>query len=342
MVHLPCLKSHPNADVAAICGRNRSRAEEVAKKFEVPVVFTDYREMIDKGDLHAIVVAAPDDLHHRMTMDGLDAGLHILCEKPIARNAEQAQEMYEKAESVGVKHMVMFTHRWWPHIEYLKKLIDEGFIGQCHHCDISLLWDYGRVARYEWRFDGKRSNGVLGDLGSHMIDWAQMFVGDIARVSAHLNNFVEHPGLDDQMIDPANDSALLALEFENGTHGVVHASYVPYLGNRMFEMKITLHGLSGTLEAILSAICAEVHAVQDDGKTFEIKTFPELLTGNIDQGDISPMFDIFCTLPVGDRYFIDSIIKDLPAAPNFYDGFKVQKVVDAAIQSHEKGVWVSL
>ncbi|GAG40971.1 unnamed protein product, partial [marine sediment metagenome] len=69
VMHLPNLKSHPHTEIAAICGRNRDRAEEMAKKYEVPLVFTDYREMIEKGNLQAVVVAAPDDLHYPMTME---------------------------------------------------------------------------------------------------------------------------------------------------------------------------------------------------------------------------------------------------------------------------------
>ena len=116
MMHLPCLKSHPNAKLAAICGRNGDRAREMARKYEVPLVFSDYREMIEKGNLHTIVITSPEDLHNPMTMDSLDAGLHVLCEKPLALNAKQVKEMYKKAKSTGIKHMVMFTHRWWPHI----------------------------------------------------------------------------------------------------------------------------------------------------------------------------------------------------------------------------------
>ena len=123
MMHLPNLKSHPRAELAAICGRNRERAEEMARKYEIPRVFTDYRELIEEGDLDAVVVATPDDLHHPMTMAALDAGLHVLCEKPMALNAGQAGEMYDKAEAAGVKHMVFFTYRWWPSYRYLKQLV---------------------------------------------------------------------------------------------------------------------------------------------------------------------------------------------------------------------------
>jgi predicted dehydrogenase len=314
----------------------------MARKYEIAGVFTDYHEMIEKAELHALIIAAPDDLHYAMAMDALNAGLHILCEKPMARNVEQAREMYEKAESVGVRHMVMFTHRWWPHIAYLKKLIDEGHIGRCYHCDMVLLWEYAREARYEWRLDRERSNGVLGDLGSHMIDWARLFVGEVARVSAHLNHYVQRPGPDGRILDPANDSAVLALEFENGAQGAVHVSFIPHIGNRIFEMNVTLHGLEGTLEAVFSALTAEVHAAGANSKDFDVKTFPEYLTPAAEQGDISPMFEIFQRLPIGDRLFIDSILEEGAEIPTFCDGLRAQEVVDAAIQSHENGSWVSL
>ncbi len=342
MMHLPCLESHPHATVVAICGRHRDRAEEMAKKYEVPQVFTDYREMIEKGHVQAVVIASPDDLHYPMTMDALDARLHVLCEKPMALNAVQAKTMYEKATFTGVKHMVMFTHRWWPHISYLKRLIDEGYLGRCYHCDICLLTESGREAWYGWRFDRKRSNGILGDLGSHMIDWARFFVGDIVRLSAHLNTFVERPGPDGQTLDPVNDSALLSIEFDHGAHGSIYTSSVPYLGHRRWEMNVTLHGQSGTLEAVCSALAVEVHCIRDDKNTFETISFADYLLGDGDQADFSQIWKIFVDLPVGVRFFIDSIVKDRPAAPNFYDGLKVQEVIDAAIQSHQSGRWVSL
>ena len=99
LMHLPNLKSHVHAEIAAICGRNRDRAEEMARKYEIPLVYTDYREMIDKGDLHAVVIVTPDDVHYPITMDALDAELHVLCEKPLALDAAHAKRMYERAEA---------------------------------------------------------------------------------------------------------------------------------------------------------------------------------------------------------------------------------------------------
>jgi predicted dehydrogenase len=109
--HLPALKSHPCAEVVAICDIDRDRAEEMARKYDIPLVSSDYREVIDKGNLDSLLVVTPDDTHHAITMDALDADLHVLCEKPLAHNAQQAREMYDKAETAGVKHMTFFTFR---------------------------------------------------------------------------------------------------------------------------------------------------------------------------------------------------------------------------------------
>jgi len=207
MMHLPTLKSHPQASLAAICGRNRERAEEMAKKYEIPVVFTDYREMIEKGDLQAVVIATPDDMHYPMVMNALDAGLHVVCEKAMASNVAQAREMYEKAESAGVKHMIYFTNRWVPHFRYVRELIDEGYMGRCFHCHFHSLSGHGRKPS-GWRFDRQRGSGILGNLGSHMIDRARWYMGDIAKVSASLSIFTDPDEESNGNFDAANNSAL--------------------------------------------------------------------------------------------------------------------------------------
>ena len=170
LVHLPWIKSHPGADLCAICGRNQDRAQEMAKKHDIPQVFSDYHTMIEKGNLDAVVVAAPDNLHYEMTMYALEHKLHVLCEKPLASNAVQAKEMYEKAESADVKHMAFFTWRWPPHHRYLKQLVDSGYIGRPFDAHIHYVADYARDGAYSWRFDrdvgggcGRRSDGRVRD-----------------------------------------------------------------------------------------------------------------------------------------------------------------------------------
>ena len=250
--HLARIKSHPRAELAAICGRDRSRAEEMAGKYGVPLVFTDYREMIEKGDLHALVVSVPDDLHYPMTMDALDAGLHVLCEKPLALNVEQAKAMVEKAEAAGVKHMVSFTNRWAPWYRYLKQLVDEGYTGRPFHCNIRYLAGYGRQDRYQWRFDRQRCDrdpgrpGLAHDRPGTLV--RRRYRQGSARIWASTPTIL---GRKVRRSDPANDAVLLAVEFANGAHGTIQISAVALTGNRAMEQHIALHGQSGTLEVRL-------------------------------------------------------------------------------------------
>ena len=347
-MHLPSLKSHTRAQIVAICGRNRDRANEMAGKYEIPRVFTDYREMIAQADLDALVIATPDDLHCPMTMDALDAGLHVMCEKPMALNARQAREMYEKAEAVGVVHMILFTWRWTPYFQYLRTLIDDGYIGRCFHCHIRFLAGYGRRARYRWRFDRSRSNGILGDLGSHMIDLARWYVSDIARVSAHLGIFVDRPGHDGQPLDPANDSAILALEFENGAQGMIQVSAVAHVADRDQEQHVVLHGEGGTLEVDVAltgtGAGVVIRGARHDHDRFETLPVPDDLWGDVDRADFLSALvpGVFLKQSIGDRLFIDAILEDRQVSPSFYDGLKAQEVLDAATESHRSGSWVSL
>jgi predicted dehydrogenase len=145
---LPALKSHPQAELVAVCGRNRARADEVAAKHNAPQVFTDFAEMFQYDGLDAVYVATPDDLQYDVTLQALRAGLHVLCDKPLAINAQQAREMYETAEAAGVKHMVVFTYRWMPFFRYVRDLIDEGCIGRCYHCEFRYLAGYARNKEY--------------------------------------------------------------------------------------------------------------------------------------------------------------------------------------------------
>jgi predicted dehydrogenase len=345
-MHLPSLKSHPRAEIAAICGRNRDRAEERANKYDIPRVFADYREMIAKGHLDALVVATPDDLHYPITMEALDAGLHVLCEKPLALDTTQAREMYEKAQTAGVNNMVLFTHRWWPYQSYLKQLVDEGYVGRCYHCQIRYLAGYGRKPRYAWRFDRKRCRGVLSDLGSHAVDWTRWYGGDIARVSAHLATFVERPGFEGGSLDPSNDAATLLLEFESGAQGMIQVSAVAHMADRGQEQHVILHGESGTLEMEISfpngQLVGRICGARRDEDQIEVLPVPEGLWGDVDPTDASAWIKIWSKQPIGDRLFIDAIVEDRPVAPSFYDGLKAQEVIDAAIESHQTGCWISL
>lgn len=336
--HLPALKSYPQVKTVAICDVARDRAEQMAKKYDIPLVSSDYREVIDKGNLNALLVVTPDDTHHAITMHALDAHLHVLCEKPLAFNAREAREMYEKAEAVGVKHMTFFTFRWLPQYQYLKELIDEGYVGRCFDFHICLFTGTGRSGQYSWRYDRKHGNGMLSEYGAHMTDLARWLVGDIAKVNAHLRMFLDRPGLDAGVLDPTNDSVMLAMEFEKGTQGVMQVGSLAYIPTGYMDQRVTLHGESGTLEVKATFTNAEIRGVRDGEKEFHLLPIPDRIMEGVDKVNPFHARSQF----TGDYLFIDSILQDRPISPSFYDGFKAQQVIDAAKESHERGCWVSL
>lgn len=344
-MHLPALKSHSFVDLIAICGRNRNHAEEMAAKYDIPKVFTNYQEMIEHSGLEAVVVATPDDLHYPITMTALHAGLHVLCEKPLALSLAQVQEMFEEAEKAGVKHMTYFTWRWLPPFQYLHRLINEGYLGQCYYSEFRYVGGYGRNGQYGWKWDRQRGLGVLGDLGVHMIDMAIWLIGDIAQVNANLTNFIERSGLDGRPLDPSNDSALLTLKFNNGCQGVIHVSAVAHLGQRNQEFQIILHGETGTLELAFTFddgyVVRGARSSEDQIKALPI---PEDILQGVNPNDpfIEQFNQIFTKQSVGSRLFIDAIVNDRTLSPSFFDGLKAQKIIEAAIKADKRGSWVSV
>jgi predicted dehydrogenase len=343
LIYLPVFSSHKNVELVAICGRNSIRAAEVAAKYEIPHVFNDYRKMIEQANLDAIVIATPDDLHYVMAMDALGAGLHVLGEKPMALNVRQAKEMLDVAEHAGVKHMIMFSWRCLPHYQYLQQLIADGFVGTPYHFHLRFLSNQGRRKEYTWMFDPNRAAGALGALGSHMIDLARFFLGDITRVNAHLASRMEREGPDGQLYRGANDSALLMVEYANGAQGMIHVSLIAHTADRAREQYLSLHGGSGSIEMDWKVFGSEANLVlrgsRHDEEQFQEIAIPEEYLKGVKPGEI---FSVFREHLVGPRLFIDAILNDYMPVPNFNDGFKTQQVIDAALESNASGHWVTV
>ncbi|HLK57443.1 MAG TPA: Gfo/Idh/MocA family oxidoreductase [Chthonomonadaceae bacterium] len=337
-MHLPNLRSHPGARITGICGRNRERAEAMARKYAIPAVYSDYREMIASGGLDALVVSTPDDLHYPITMAALEAGLHVLCEKPLALKADQAREMADKAAAKGVKTMVFFTLRGLPVHRYVKALLDAGYIGRCYHCTIQHFIGYGRSGGLGWRFDPQRGLGALGDLGSHAIDLAHWYVGPIVGVSAQLGRYVARRDADAQPVEAAWDAALLSVRFAGGAQGVIQVSTVGHVGERGIQHQITLHGEKGTLEVGISLNNLKIRGIRDGKSRFRGLPVPARFWGAADR---SNPFSVFTYLSVGDRLFIDAILNDQEISPDFAEGARVQEVIEAAITSERDQAWIS-
>jgi predicted dehydrogenase len=339
-VHLPLLQSHPQAELVAVCGRTAARRDSLAIAHQIPQQFACYSEMLSQAKLDAIVIATPDDLHAPMTLAAIDAGLHVLCEKPLALNSADAAAMLARARAASVKHMVFFRWRWLAAYERLQRLLAEGWVGRPLQWVFSYLSSGGWKPGYAWRFDEQRAIGTLGDLGSHLIDMALWLGGPVVTVSASLNTFhVRHRPDGSRML--ANDSAMLLLRFADGSQGTIHASSVSQLGSESQMQMVAVYGDEGWLSAEFQR--SRDPQLRGARRGEEIRP--------VDSGDPAAegvgsyeerLLASWKRRSVADRLFVDAILSDQQVAPSFEDGVAVQRVIDAALESHQTDSWVDV
>lgn len=347
-MHLPALDTHPNATVTAICGRNHENAQKIAKTWDIPHVFTDYSEMIDSGLIDAVVISTPNDTHYPITMKALENDLHVLCEKPIALNTANAQEMADTAQQKGVIHLVPFTYRFMPTARYLKELMDEGYLGKPYHLNMRYYTGYAREGDYMWRFDTKiAGSGVVGDLGSHFLYLAEWFYRRIKSLSCQLNFTVERPTTDPDGNDYelGDDSAILTLEFENGASGVIHVTAVCYEDTPFGQTHhMEFHGSDGTLYSFTDwdTIQQVKGAKVGEGMIKELP-IPEHIWGDSRRDTVHNTYrDMFRKENFMIGQFISGIVNNEQVNPNLHDGARIQKLIEAAIQSHKTGQRVKI
>lgn len=342
MMYLPALKSHTDAQIVAICGRDAERANSVAQQNGIPQVFGDFRDMLSEGGLDGVIVATPDDQHRAMTLAAIDAGLHVLCEKPMALSADDAAQMHDAAEAAGIRHMVLFTWRWQPCFQYLKELVDEGFAGKLYRAQFSYNSGSWLDDRYEWRRDGGRANGILGDVGSHMIDMSRWVLGDeIASVSADAPSLMQRNALSGYRGN--SDAAHLTVRFRNGGQGVIDAMSLAHLGDSAFRIIARIDGADGSIEVVCAPFGSvpevSVRGVRSGEKVVRELEIPErLLAGH----DPANALAIYSRNSIGARHFVDAIRGDFRPDPGFEAGLAVQRVIDAALQSDRERRWVDV
>lgn len=340
LMYMPSLSSHPGCEVVAICGRNRDNAKAFANKFNIDAVYTEYEQFLKHEGLDAVVIATPNDLHHSMAIDAIEAGLHVMCEKPQALSVEHAQEMYALAEEKGVKHMVLFTWRFLPHIRYMKQLVSNGYVGNVHQISLEFTGGSNLGREFDWYVDSTRGNlGIVGDLGSHMFDLFSQFSGAICSVSADLVHAIDIKGAN----EPTNDCAFCTVRSDSGVSGIIHISMVAASGDRRMKLSTTVHGSDGALECLHIFDGAEqrvdLRGIGKGAEKFEVIAIPsEMHDGSKDDD----LFGTFSRLSIGPRNFIDAIRDDIPIQSDFAAGLAAQKAIDAAFTSSTNRCWVDI
>jgi len=220
------------ARIAAICDEDTNAAMQAANQYGA-AAHTDWRSLVESREIDIVDICTPPNLHAEIAVRAIDNGKHVLCEKPLARNAAEARSIVEKAEGTSVRLMTAFCHRFHPPILFAKDLIDND--------------DLGRIIMLRSRFSGLSSGmeeswvsdkviaggGVLLDIAVHSIDLFRYLVGEVAGAAGKLATY--NPKL------KVEDSAALVLKGESGALGVVEASWATPGGRNVVE----LYGTAG-------------------------------------------------------------------------------------------------
>ncbi len=332
-VHVPALRKVPGVDVVAISGADPARTRQAAVSLGIPHPFDNYRDMLGSGEIDAVTIASPPHLHHQMVLTACEHGLHLLCEKPIARSAAEARDMVRMTREAGIAHAVAYMRRYEPVRQRVKALVEDGFIGQLHSVSViayrATLSDQ-LPRQFSWMMEREKGGGVLATIGSHFVDAMRWWFGDIHGVCGVVSTAVpERPTAGGEMrpVD-ADDNTAFVVRFASGAIGSVSISYTAATD---IGEEIIISGSEGML------------AIQDQGRLIGAKP------GGQAQDLLGPM----PPLPPGESRtvhlygqlltdWVQAIRNGTGASPAFEDGARVHEVIDAVSRSMQLSRWIDL
>ena len=350
--------------MAALCGRTESAVTEAAGKLGWASVETDWRRLVARDDIGLVDVSSPGNNHAEVAIAALQAGKHVLCEKPLANSVDEAREMVAAAEAAkanGVRSMVGFNYRRVPAAAFARQLISEGKLGDIRHVRAVYLQDWIVDPEFPlvWRLQKEEAgSGALGDIASHIVDLAQFVTGQsVTGVSGLLETFVKNRPLvasteglrgtastqrGDVTVD---DAALFVARMSGGAVATFEASRMA--PGRRNGLRLEVNGAKGSLVFELERLNElQVYFTDDDpgvqGFRTVVVTEPEhpYLSAWWPAGHIIGWEHTF----THEAYdFLTAITSGTDPSPSFAEGLQVQLVLQAVEQSSEGGsTWVQV
>lgn len=339
--HLPGLALCPDTKVTALCDTDAATLERARQQTGVQNVSTRYEEIVRRDDVQAVIIATPNFTHAPIALAAIAAGKHVLCEKPIAMTAAEAEEMAVAADAAKVRHMTAFTYRFVPAMRYLTHLVKRGDLGEPYHYRSCRLQDWG-TRNLGWRQVKKlAATGELGDMLSHRIDFAHLLVGPMKRLVANVGN--RTPVRGGQPNDTDDWVGILA-DFVSGASGVLESSKLASGVNESWRSpdRVEINGSAASF-SFTTGTWNELQFGKVGGTGLQALSVPkEFWTwpgSPRDPGQGDPLVTF--------RYdqaweFIDAIRNQRPCVPSFHEGAQTQGVIDAAIHSAATRQWVEL
>ncbi len=322
--HMKGVINHPNARLVAICDIDLEKAQTVAKRRCVDRVYQDYRELLAQPDIDAVIIVTPDQLHKEMAVAALEAGKHVLCEKPLALTREDCKAIAEAVKKSDKKFMVGQICRYTPGFKAAKEIIDRGEIGELMFVESEYAHDYEKILRPGvWRYDPLR-NGVVGG-GCHAVDLLRWIVGsDPEEVKAYSTKKIFKDL-------PYDDTHIAIMKFPNN---IISKVFISVSCKRDYTMRSVFYGTKGTIITDNTSPTIKVYRSEINGCTESAlvpkKTNSEIAVEypvKINNHNATAEFEEFAKI----------ILNDLPVTTTVFEGAKTLAACFAIVEAAETG-----
>jgi predicted dehydrogenase len=350
-------------ELAVVVGRDADRAAEAAGRLGWAESSADWREVVARDDIDLVDICTPGDTHAEIAIAALEAGKHVLCEKPLANTVAEAEAMSEAAEKAranGILTMVGFTYRRVPAIALARQLVAEGKIGDIRHVRAQYLQDWiaDPEAPLSWRLDKEKAgSGALGDIGAHIVDLTQFVTGErVVELTGRLETFVkERPypagstagslggGGTSAERGPVtvDDAASFLATFAGGAMGVFEATR--FASGRKNAIRVEINGSLGSLAFDFEDM--NVLEYFDATEPAAVGGFRRIIVTEAEHPYVAAWwppghglgYEHGFTHQVVD--LVTAIADGTDPSPTFADGLQVQRVLDAVETSSQTRTW---
>ena len=343
-IHIPGFQHHHRTEVVAVYNRDLATAKKIATQNNIPHGEDSLERILALDEVDAVSVTTPPFLHYEMGKAVLNAGKHLLLEKPMAMNAKEVKELYHLALGKGLVAMADFEFRFVPAWQLFAEYLQQGYVGQTRLIKADWIVVSRADPQRPWNWYARKDlgGGALGAVGSHAFDYISWLFGDIKSLSACLSCAIPERGdpQDGGKLKPvdADDTCLVTMELADGTPCQLNISSVTYNGRGHW---VEVYGDKGTLVLGSDNLKDYVHGFKllaapagKDLKEIEIPQrleFPQTFA----DGRLAPF------VRTVDR-FVESIDCGKSLTPSLKEGVYSQLLMDLTHQSHESRSWVDV
>jgi predicted dehydrogenase len=324
--HITGYLNHPGAQVAAISDVSEDRLAEIGEKYSIASRYLSAEEMLEKENLDVVSVVTPNKYHHGLTLAAFEAGCHVLCEKPMAMNSQEAKEMIDASLRARKRLMINFSYRFTEQSMALKQQVDSGILGEIYFA--RTVWHRRRGLPGLGGWFGQKAlsgGGPLIDLGVHRLDlalWLMNYPKPAWVMGNTYNHIASHIAESQGKYFDVEDLAAGFIKFENGASMIIEASWAANIAEREF-METRLYGTQAGL----------VQRNVEETYKFEAEIYLEKNGAHFDMKLHAPLQPVHSSM----YHFVECILQDQPHIATGQEGLIVMEILDALYESASSG-----